>query len=576
MEAGSLSLSFTLLFVIVAAVVGGVVAKQLRQPLLLGYIFAGVIFGNIFPQYINKEFIELIADTGVTLLLFTLGVEFSFRRLRRILGVVFWAAASQIILSIGIFLLVFWLSGMNFFASLFIAIAASLSSTAVVIKYLTEKGELDTVPGNILTGWLVIQDLAVIPIMMFLPALVLVYSSSVNDLSQLFSTIFLGVIKAIAAIGIVILFGRFLIPRSLRFVSRLKSREIFLLVVIGIVFLAAAVSHAAGLSAALGAFIAGLLIADTSQNHAIFAEIRPLRNLFAVIFFVSLGLVLPFSYIYSQLGSLLFFAVIVMGVKWFLIYGLCRYLGYHKKTAFLVSVGLTQVSEFGFVIAREGVIKGVLNEERYVFLVALTFLTILISAPLMAQGQKLYYTIRSLLGSRWPHIFKDKHTYVKLHEADALEDHVVICGYGRVGKYVGRMLEMLKTEYVVVDYNHSTIAELRSRGVRFVYGDPSDIDVLSHAHISKARFLVIAIPDLHTQEMVITNAQTLNKKIKIFCRTHFEEDQLILKSLGVFSIVQPEFEASLSIIDKLLPSLGVTPDEVKGKISRLKIEHGLG
>jgi len=287
-------------------------------------------------------------------------------------------------------------------------------------------------------------------------------------------------------------------------------------------------------------------------------------------------MVLRLDEVITIIPLLLVVSVLVMIVKWFLIFGLTRYLGNHRKTAFFVGIALSQMSEFGFIIGREGVALGVLEHSKYVFLVALTFMTVLLGTSALSHVHSLYYWFYRILGKWMPKVFSTKLELSSNREELPFTDHIVICGYGRVGKYIGRALDMANIAYVVVDYNQTTIEALRQKGVNVVYGDPADKDVLDFAQVDFARAIIIAIPDRHTQEMIIANAQTLNRRIKIICRTHHEEDQKWLKSLGVQMIVQPEFEAAISVVTKLLTELGVSAEDIAGKISRLKIEHGLG
>lgn len=569
----SATLVTTLLAVFAAAICGGVIARKLRLPMLVGYIAAGLFFGNVATNVVDREFLERISDTGVTLLLFTLGVEFSFHRLQKILGVLVWAVLLQIMLSIAVFLLLLLAIGFSFLPALFFSVAFSLSSTVVVIKILSERGELETVPGEVATGWLVIQDLAVVPIMIILPALVGASLADTVSLPIVGRVMLIGIFKSAAILGLIFFLGRYGVPKLLSRVAGFANRELFLLTTVGLVFSAALTTYSFGLSAALGAFIAGLLVSETSQNHAIFSEIRPLRDLFAVIFFVSLGMVIPLQFLVNSGTIIVILAVSVLAVKGFFIMGLTRFLGYHRKTAFLVAIGLTQVSEFGFIIAKEGMRLTALSDHQYVLLVAVTFLTILVSTPLLSRGHELYYALLHTLGSTWPKIFPVKAQGVT-REDYPMRDHVVICGYGRVGKYIGRALEMAEIPFLVVDYNNTTITELKNRGIAVVYGDPADKEVLDYAQVDLAKALIIAIPDRHTQEMIISHAKSLTRQIRIICRTHHEEDQARLKSLGATSVVQPEFEAALSIVTRLLPDFGVSAGEMAGKIQRLKIEHG--
>ena len=566
----------TLLLIFGSAIAGGIVVKRFKLPALIGYIASGVLVGNILTAGIDELLLQRIADAGVTLLLFTLGIEFSFHRLKNALGAIAWAAIAQVLVSLLFFVLLFLWLGFGFLPALYVAVAASLSSTAIVVKVLSERGELETVPGELSTAWLVVQDLMVVPLMIILPTMSAVQSSGAVSVVSVLAAVSIGLLKSMLVLGVIWFLGRKGIPRALAFAAGEGSRELFLLCTIGIVFLSAFAAYAFGLSAALGAFIAGLLISETSQNHAIFAEIRPLRDLFVVVFFVSLGMALPIAGVANTLVILIAIALVVMLVKWIVVFGLMRYLGNHRKTAFLTALALTQMSEFGFIIAQEGRSHGALGQDRYVFLVALTFLTMLVGTSVLSHGHAVYYWFYKTLGRFLPKVFRTTQELSPDREELSFTNHIVICGYGRVGRYIGRALDMAEIPYVVVDYNHETIRELRDRDVPVVFGDPGDKDVLDFAQVDLARAMVIAIPDRHTQEMIIGNAQTLNRRIKIICRTHHEEDQKWLKSLGVHLVVQPEFEAALSVINKLLTELGVTPEDIAGKVSRLKIEHGLG
>ena len=576
MDSHSLSLISTLLLVFSASILGGAIAKMLKQPTLLGYIAAGILFGNVFPRITDAAFLKGIGDVGVTLLLFTLGVEFSFHRLKKLMGTVTWASVAQIVLCILLFLLFTMFLGFPFLAALILAIAGSLSSTAIIVKVLSERGELDTVPGEVMTGWSVIQDLAVVPIMILLPSIIASVGTGDVSIVSVVASLSFSMLKAAVALGLIIFLGKTVVPRALDKVATLGNREIFMLVTVGLVFFSAMTTYVLGLSAALGAFVAGLLISETSENHAIFAEVRPLRDLFVVVFFVSIGMAIPAQYVWRSAGMLAILTFIILTVKWIVVMGLMRFMGYHRKTSFLVAVGLTQMSEFGFIIASQGWSLGALTRDQYTLLVVLTFITILVSTPFFSQGHQLYYRLHGWMDRYLPKFFHTSREPADTKEVLPYRDHIVLCGYGRVGKYIGRALLMADIPFVVVDYNNATIARLKAKGIPVVYGDPADKNVLDFAQVEYAKAVIIAIPDRHTQELVIANAQTLNRHVTIICRTHHEEDQKYLKSLGVAAVIQPEFEAAISIVERLLPSFGVSEEDMAGKISRLKIEHGEG
>ena len=566
----------TFIALFLAAIAGALFARKLKLPLLLGYIVCGVLVGVSVGQYLDQSFISVLSEIGITLLLFTLGLEFSGTKVRRSFSQIFWASIVQILVTMLLFFFFFLFLGFSYLSSVFFAVAAALSSTAVVVKLLSEKGEIETEHGQVLTGWLLLQDISVLPLMIVLPALISLNTSVSMSLGAIAVTLGVSILKSISVIVIMFVFGKKVVPKILDSVSDLASREVFLLVVVFIVFLTSLATYAVGLSAAIGAFIGGMLLADTSQNHAIFSEIRPLRDLFATVFFVSLGMMLPMGALLGHAKHLLILIPSVIVFKLVLSYGLCRFLGFHRKTAFIVGLGLSQMSEFGFIIASEGVRRGVLSGGDSVLLTALTFGTIVFSSPLLASSSSLYYRLSKKLKYLIPTFFTEKNDGNMADEGLALRDHVVICGYGRVGKYIGRSLEMAHIPFVVVEYSHTIVKHLREKGMTVVYGDPAEKDILDYAQVDLARAVVIAIPDRHTQEMVISLSQTLNKDIKIICRTHHEEDQARLKTLGVQTIIQPEFEGALTIVSKLLSEFGVSAEEITGKIIRLKIEHGLG
>lgn len=573
-ESTHLVYSFFLLFT--SAIAGAAVARILKLPLLLGYIFGGILFGNLFPALIDRGFLSTVSDSGVTLLLFSLGVEFSFTRLNHVLKTVFWGVLVEILFVTIVMIVVLSFFQLPFVTILFVAVACSLSSTAVVVKLLSDRGELETLPGEISVGWLVIQDLAVIPILILLPVISYAVNGIAVSIQQTVSVVFGSVIKAGIILTLVVFLGQAGIPYILDRVSRFLSREIFLLTVIGLVFLSATVTYAAGLSAPIGAFIAGLLVASTSQKHAVFAQIRPLRDIFTVVFFVAIGMMLPISSLIGILPVILLITVVMFIVKWVTVYGLLRFLGHHRRTAFTVGIALLEMSEFGFILAKEGLTRRLISDQSYTFMVALTFLSIAASAPILMKVNTLYALFGKYVQKILPRFFREIDMVQPEEKGLDIAGHVVLCGYGRVGRYVGRALEMAGVPFVVIDYDQSTIASLRKKGIRTVYGDPADMDVLDFAQVDFAKSVIIAIPDRFTQEKIIINSLSLNRNVKIYCRIHHESDQSRLKSLGVHVAVQPEFEAAVSLTGKILAQYGVNEDDIAHKVTRLKIEHGQG
>lgn len=562
--------------IFLTAVVSGIIAKKLKQPSILGYLLGGLIVGNLTGiGTMSQNEISLFAQLGIALLMFLLGIEFSFKRFRRVGMIVVWGGTIQILLTILLGIFLFRLLGFDFYSALFLGAVFSLSSTAVVVKLLTEHGMIQTIAGEISVGWLILQDLAVLPIVILLPAIF----SSYNQISPLASLITLG--KGIAIglvyITIILIFGKYVVKLIFNFVSKIASREILLLTAFSLCIILAGVTQAAGLTFALGAFLAGMLISQTDVLAAVFSEVRPLRDLFSTVFFVSLGFLINISFIYHSLPQILLLVLLVIILKFLIVFGLTFSFGYHSKIAFLTAVSLVQVGEFAFVLAQMGLSQQIVSQTLYSLILSVAIITMLFTPPIIKNASFLYNKLYPL-GRKLSFLraIFEKRKETKDEEIVPFTNHIILVGYGRVGSYVGRALEMEKIPFVVIDYNRFVVDELNLKGIVSIFGDPANLEVLTFAKAGSARVLVITAPDLPTQEAVIANAQTLNKKIHIYCRTHYEEDQMLLKSLGAEDVVQPEFEASLSLVHKLLNDLGISPKEIDRKTVRLKIEHGKG
>ncbi len=571
--------SFTrdLILVLGTAFLGGFLAKKLRQPLLTGYILGGLIIGGLSSQFIAPDRnLASLSQIGVAFLMFTLGLEFSWNKFKRTGKELLFAAISQILGTILFGLFLFPRLGFDFYASFFLACCFSLSSTAVVVKILSDRGEIDNLSSELTVGWLLIQDLAVLPMVIILPALA---SNLKNGESLTASLLIFGqaLLRATILLFFVVLIGKKLVPLITEKILKTQSRELLLLSVVALCLILAFGTASLGLSFALGAFLAGFLVSDMGISASIFGEIRPLRDIFAVIFFVTLGFLVYPQFLLTNWVTILTISLSVILFKFFLVSGIVLYLGYHTKTAFMTGIALTQVGEFAAVLAQMGLATQIISQELNFLIISVTLLTIILTPSIFSLAPSFYKKIKNQ-SHRFPALATFFNTYDKkpLEEELPFADHVVICGYGRVGRYIGRALEMEKIPFVVVDYNYQVVKELKDKGLKIIYGDPAEIDVLDYAQVDKAKTVIIAIPDRQSQEMIIANAQTLRPGIKIICRTHHEEDQPKLRALKVGTIIQPEFEAALSIVTKLLADFGVADTDIDGKIKRLKIEHGMG
>lgn len=576
------SLARDLAIVLSAAFIGGLVAKKLKLPLLVGYLAGGILVSTILIRIteVGQE-IQAVAEIGAAFLLFTLGLDFSLHKLRELGDVIVLASFTQVILTVLAGVIVFPLLGFDFFASLFMGTAFSLSSTAVAVKVLTDRGELETLHGEIASGWLFMQDLYALPLMIILPKIGKALGTGNSSLGAGSIISLLGsVVVSIIVFFLVMVLGRSIIPKFLERVANLKSRELILIAAVVLILLSTVVFGGLGLTSALGAFTAGVLLSSTLLSHGILSEIRPLQDIFSIVFFVSLGFLIRPEFIIAHAGTVVTITIFVMTLKLLISLALMVVLGYHTKTATLVSLSLMSVGEFAFLVALTGLSLSLITPDTYAMILSVSFFSLLISSPILAGSHRIYHDGKHLVLNTFPKIgtkiFRALDHSSESIKNDEIRDHVVVLGYGRVGKYICRALTMTGISFVVVDYNHRLVKRLHKEGTPVIYGDPSEIDVLKFAKVDRAKIVILAYADRHTQEIVVTNAFTLNPQVKFICRVHFEEDQDKLKSLGVETLVQPEFEAALSITKRLLTAFSIPNDKIDGKLKRLKIEHGLG
>ena len=552
-------ISFTLaLFIVLSsALMGGYIAKRLKFQPIIGYILAGVITSAIFP--ISGLGIEKLAEIGGILLLFSIGLELSVNKFKNILKKILIASVLQMLLVTVFLFFVLRLFGFSNISSFVLAIGFSLSSTAVVVKTLFDRGESETIHGKLMIGWLLVQDLAVIPIMVILPILA----------SNQESVIVLGgiaILKAIFLIVVSIVLGKHVVPFFVHKITILNSRELLVLTSIALAVGTAVGVSFFGISATLGAFIAGFVISESQENHTIFAEVRPLRDLFVALFFVTLGFFVSFPVIISHLGVILVLAIIVILLK-FIVVSLINYLlKFSGKTMIISAIGLAQVGEFSFIIFSTAAVLKLIPSEIASIGIAVSLVTLILTPFIYKKALPLWKLLRSKFK-----IFSSLERNPK--EIIDFSDHIIICGYGRVGGWIGRALQDKGIKFVVIDYNQEIVNSCLKKGISAIYGDPVEKEVLQMANITSAKAIVIAIPDRLSHESIIAHVETLSPNVKIISRVHLDEDYEKFRSLRVDRIVQPEFEAAVAITRNILISMGKEKDEIQRSIKSLRLSH---
>ena len=399
------------------------------------------------------------------------------------------------------------------------------------------------------------------------------------ELFKLIRGIALAILKATFVLGAMYLLGKKIVPLIFSRIAK-TSREILNLFTVLFIVLMVALFSYLGLSASVAAFIAGLLFGQTFQHYHIFSQIKPLRDLFAVLFFVSLGAQVKLFAILPFIVTIIIFSVVVILIKIIVATFIFIKFRFHTRTSLSLGILISNVGEFAFIILSLTYAQSIISESAFNLALATTLLTIIITPTLIKNRNNLYTRMRGFVRRFFP----DISSYLQAHvdrepahiDAIPLKNHVVICGYGRVGKYIGRALTMAKIPFIVVDYNYYTVIEARKHGLNIIYGDPTDIDILDYAQLEEAICMISAVPGTLSQEMIILNAKALNPRITIFTRVSQEVEQQRMKDLGAHVVIQPEFEASLSIVKKIYRAFKLPKDDIVGKIKRLKIEHGTG
>ncbi|MFL6033123.1 MAG: cation:proton antiporter [Rubrobacteraceae bacterium] len=535
--------------ILVAALLGGLVARRLGLPLILGYILAGIAVGPNTggPTVSSVHDIELLAEIGVALLLFTIGLHFSLDELAPVRRVALFGTAAQMALTIAFGYGLGRLLGFGWQEATWFGALLSLSSTAVVLKSLSEQGVMGTLSSRVIIGMLVAQDLAVVPLIIVLPEL--------GSLGQGLSELGVAALRAAAFVAVMVVFGRRVLPWLMARVAAWNSRELFLISVVAIGLGVGYATYLFGLSFAFGAFVAGLVLSQSDYSHQALADVEPLRDVFAMLFFVSVGMLLDPAFLIQNAGTVALVVALVFAVKGLVFAGVVRAFGYGNIIPFAVGLGLFQVGEFSFVIARVGVEEGAISESSYSIVLSTAVITMSLTPFAMRLAPLLY--------GRWRERFpKEAMSTFNLPER-GLGDHVVIAGYGRVGSFVASLLARLDQPFVVVDPNPGRADEARDSGYPVVYGDAGAEPVLEAAGVRRARLVIVTVPDPVGARLVVERVRSINPNVHVVARTTTVEQLGELGRLGVYEAVHPESEAGLELGRQALSHLGVPAGDIQ-------------
>ncbi len=571
----------TIVVGLVLAFIFGAIANRLRVPPLVGYLLAGVLAGAHTPGFVaDQELAAELAEIGVILLMFGVGLHFSLKDLLSVRAIAIPGAIVQIIVATLLGAGLAWILGWSMQAGFVFGLALSVASTVVLLRAMQERRLIETERGRIAVGWLIVEDLAMVLALVLLPAIAgvvngknpsaeVVHAAS-DPIANYFNLGIGGIIaltlgKVAAFVALMLIVGRRVIPWTLHAIAHTGSRELFRLAVLAIALgVAFGASKLFGVSLALGAFFAGMIMSESELSHRAAEESLPLRDAFAVLFFVSVGMLFdPMTIINDPLPLLATLAIIVVG-KSLAAFFIVLAFGYPTGTALIISASLAQIGEFSFILAELGVGLGMLPEEGRDLILGGAILSILLN-PLVFAGVGY---LKPWLEKRYAPVQEADPEVTVIEEPDVeelhqttLTDHAVLIGYGRVGSLVGDALKEAGKSFLVIEDADKTVAKLRDDEVETIVGNAANGDVLAAANLAQARQLIIAIPNAFEAGQIVVKARAANPSISILARAHSDAEVQHLQDLGADAVIMGEREIARGIVAHILDLDKPVPEE---------------
>jgi CPA2 family monovalent cation:H+ antiporter-2 len=538
-----MGLAADIVIIVVAALIGALIAQRLKQPLILGYILAGIAVGphTGFITVGDIHEIELLAEIGVALLLFALGLEFSLDELKPVRGIALIGTPIQIGLCLALGYGLGRTMGWSWDTSLWFGALISLSSTMVTLKVLMSRGLMGTLSSRVMIGMLIVQDLAVVPMMIILPQL--------SDPGGGLDLLAFAVVKSVAFLVIMFFLGRKLLPLFLSYVAQWNSRELFILTVTSLGLGVGYVTYLFGLSFAFGAFVAGMVLSESDYGHQALSDIVPLRDIFGLLFFTSVGMLLDPVFLFDHLGTVLALMLIVSIAKGVIFAVLARLFRYINIVPLAVGLGLFQVGEFSFVLARAGLECQAIDTYLYGLFLSVSVLSMMIS-PFVSYLATPLYQLRKRL-------FRQEGPQMANIPLLGFSDHTIIAGGGRVGQHIAHVLSRLSIPFVIVELNFQRMSECKRAGYPVIFGDMSQSVVIEATHLDRARMLIVTTPSEMIAMSIVEQAHRISPDLRIVARADGIGSARKLYAGGVYMAVLPEMEAGLEIARQALLHLDI-------------------
>ena len=556
-----------ILIILVFSVVVVFLLQRLRLPSILGFLITGIIIGPAGLGLISAvDEVEIIAEIGVILLLFMIGMELSLKELASLRKTVLVGGTLQVGLAIGIAAVLSHIIGFSWNESVFMGFLLSLSSTAIVLKILQDRNEISAPHGRNALGILIFQDIIVIPMILVTPLLAGETGNITITLLELLG-------KSLLIILVTLVSARYIVPYLLHFVAKTNSKELFLLATLMICFAVTWITSETGLSLALGAFLAGLIISESQYSHQATSLILPFKELFTSFFFVSIGMLLNVTFFAEHAGLVLLISLGVFVLKGTVGSLAAAVLRYPPRTALLTGLALFQIGEFAFILSRVGVENGVLSQQMNQYFLSVSIITMLMTPFVMMFSEELAKVlIPPPIQKRWG-MFLARGKKAANKEKKHLKNHLIIIGYGLNGRNVARAANYIQIPYAIIELNAETVRQEKDKGEHILYGDASQTHILETLHLNQARVVVVAISDPAASKYIVSNIRDICQSVYVIVRTRYIDETEELISLGADEVIPEEFETSLAIFSRVLQNFMVPVDEIDTMVRSIRSDN---
>ncbi|MEM6282706.1 MAG: cation:proton antiporter [Chloroflexota bacterium] len=547
-----------IIVIVLGSLVLALLLARVGQPPLIGYILAGVLLGpNAFGFITNVEEIELLSEIGVSLLMFSLGLQLQLKDLQPVRRIALYGTLVQMTLTILFGVLIGAVLGWRLIEGVWFGALISLSSTVVILKLFQERGLLGTLSSKVIIGIMIVQDLAVVPLMLLLPAL--------EDPTSGLASLGWAVVRAALLLVGMVFAGTRVMPMLLRSIARGNSRELFLIGVTALGLGVGYLTYLMGLSFAFGAFVAGIVLGESEYSLQALGDIIPLRDLFSLLFFASVGMLLDPRFLLDNVLMVLTLVIVVSVGKMAILAGVTRAFGYANVIPIAVALLMFQVGEFSFVLAGIGLETGVLDSDFFGILLSVAIVTIILTPPLSALITPLYNIQRRVVGDQ---ILDTVANFPK----EGFNNHVIIAGGGHIGRYVARSLQKMDMQFIVIDLNPEQVEGLKAEGMPVIFGDATHPVVLEAAQFRNACLLVDTVPDITSSSTILSHIRNSGIDLRVVARVETEEEKDALASYGVYRSVMPQLEAGVEMVRQALIHMEIPQERVTMEIPQVRMD----